>query len=301
MGILFLLVTLHRQTVDPFRYEVGIPVHYGIYYSMGVALIIEGLLSACYHICPSQSNYQFDTSFMYIMAVLCMVKLYQNRHPDINATANATFSVLGIAIFMAMIGILNNNFTIWIVFVVNYTCLCFYISFKIYFLGFVFNRFSDLKKEVVKNMFNKEMFIPVKKARFFVLLFANIINIGMMVAGLFLYSSQLTDFGTFLLGLLMANAVLHAVFYTSMKIIHKERICFEAICYGILALITWIVATIFFLDNATLWTVAPAESRQWNQECILLNYYDKHDVWHFLSAPALFFTFMFLIDRKSVV
>lgn len=92
---------------------------------MGIALIIEGLLSACYHICPSQSNYQFgnylkhyinqtwiliilwinfktflDTSFMYVMAVLCMIKLYQNRHPDINATAYTTFTVLGVAIFM---------------------------------------------------------------------------------------------------------------------------------------------------------------------------------------------------------
>lgn len=84
---------------------------------MGVALIIEGLLSACYHICPSQSNYQFgnfvskpqivfinpfflDTSFMYVMAVLCMIKLYQNRHPEINSTAYTTYTILGGAIFM---------------------------------------------------------------------------------------------------------------------------------------------------------------------------------------------------------
>lgn len=37
---------------------------------------------------------------MYVMAVLCMVKLYQNRHPDINATAYATFGVLAIAILL---------------------------------------------------------------------------------------------------------------------------------------------------------------------------------------------------------
>lgn len=45
-------------------------------------------------------NYFADSSFMYVMAVLCMVKLYQNRHPDINATAYATFGVLAIAIFI---------------------------------------------------------------------------------------------------------------------------------------------------------------------------------------------------------
>lgn len=53
--------------------------------------------------------------------------------------------------------------------------------------------------------------------------------------------------------------------------------------------------------------VTPAESRQWNQDCILLGFYDKHDVWHLLSAPALYFMFMYLmcldddiIDKKRI-
>lgn len=47
-------------------------------------------------------SFFLDTSFMYVIAVLVMVKLYQNRHPDINATAYSTFSVVGIAIFIGM-------------------------------------------------------------------------------------------------------------------------------------------------------------------------------------------------------
>lgn len=35
---------------------------------------------------------------MYVMTVLCMVKLYQNRHPDINASAYGTFGLLAVAI-----------------------------------------------------------------------------------------------------------------------------------------------------------------------------------------------------------
>ncbi|XP_044754541.1 SID1 transmembrane family member 1-like isoform X2 [Coccinella septempunctata] len=295
MGVLFLFATFHRQQVLPFRFDVGIPVHYGLFYAMGVAMIIEGLLSACYHICPSQSNYQFDTSFMYVMAVLCMIKLYQNRHPDLNASAYGTFSVLGFGIFLATIGILTGSLSVWIIFVIGYSILCFYISFKIYFLSFVLQGLYKFRDDLSKNGFGRETFSPVKKARFLILVLINIINIGMMGMGLYLYSRGQTDFGTFLLGLLMANAILHAIFYTSMKIIHKERICIEAIVYGVLGVLTWTVATIFFLDAATLWTVTPAESRQWNQECILMDYYDKHDVWHLLSAPALYFTFMFLM------
>ena len=39
-----------------------------------------------------------DTSFMYVLAVLIMVKIYQSRHPDVNARAHATFGVLAVLI-----------------------------------------------------------------------------------------------------------------------------------------------------------------------------------------------------------
>ncbi|XP_056636312.1 SID1 transmembrane family member 1-like isoform X2 [Diorhabda sublineata] len=232
-GIIFICVVVDRHRLIKMRKDKGIPVHYGLFHAMGVALIIEGLLSSCYHICPSQSNYQFDTSFMYVMAVLCMVKLYQNRHPDINATAYTTFSVLGIAIFMA---------------------------------------------------------------RFILLVIANIANYAMLGIGLWLYADNVTDFGTFLLGLLMGNSVIHAIFYIIMKLFNKEKICMEATIYGLLSLVAWSSSGVFFLDAATLWTVTPAQSRQWNQECILFQFFDKHDIWHLLSAPALYFTFMFLMS-----
>ncbi|CAH0555524.1 unnamed protein product [Brassicogethes aeneus] len=257
MGIVFILSSIHRQMKVPLRLQIGIPVHYGLFYAMGMALIIEGLLSACYHICPSQSNYQFDTSFMYVMSVLIMVKLYQNRHPDINASAYATFTMLGFTVFL--------------------------------------EGFRKFKNDIVKQGFTKKTFEPVKKVRFILLLLVNLLNYVMLISGLLMYHSGITDFGTFLLGLLMGNSIIHAMFYTFMKLIHKEKLCIEALIYGLLGCATWAAATVFFLDAATLWTVTPAESRQWNQGCILMNFYDKHDVWHLLSAPAMFFSFMFLL------
>ncbi|KAJ8978688.1 hypothetical protein NQ317_004216 [Molorchus minor] len=294
-GIIFIFVVIDRHTIIKIRKEKGIPVHYGLFHAMGVALIIEGLLSACYHICPSQSNYQFDTSFMYVMAVLCMIKLYQNRHPDVNATAYSTFAVLGGTIFLATVGILNGSLAIWVIFAVCYTILCVTISFKIYFMNYVLEGISQLRSGVKRKGVCKETFIPIRKARFILLLMANIANYGMLITGICLYKDQVTDFGTFLLGILMGNAVIHAIFYTCMKLVNKERICFEAICYGLCGIATWSAAGVFFLDAATLWTVTPADSRQWNQGCILLNFFDKHDVWHLLSAPALYFSFMFLL------
>ena len=52
----------------------------GMFYAMGFALIMEGLMSGSYHICPNHSNFQFDTAFMYTIAILCMLKIYQFRY-----------------------------------------------------------------------------------------------------------------------------------------------------------------------------------------------------------------------------
>ena len=47
-----------------------------------------------------------------------------------------------------------------------------------------------------------------------------------------------------------------------------------------------------------------------NEECLYLDFYDNHDMWHFMSASALFLVFVFLltidddllmIDRKEIV
>lgn len=39
----------------------------------------------------------------------------------------------------------------------------------------------------------------------------------------------------------------------------------------------------------------PALSRHLNHECRVLQFYDSHDLWHFLSAMALYFTFNVLL------
>ena len=74
---------------------------------MGTALMMEGLLSACYHVCPNYTNFQFDTSFMYMIAGLCMLKLYQKRHPDINASAYSAYACLAVVIFFSVIGVVS--------------------------------------------------------------------------------------------------------------------------------------------------------------------------------------------------
>lgn len=50
---------LPTDSASPFSQEYGIPKHFGLFYAMGIALMMEGVLSACYHVCPNYSNFQF--------------------------------------------------------------------------------------------------------------------------------------------------------------------------------------------------------------------------------------------------
>lgn len=90
LGLLFLFIVFiskGRRNHRPELANKGLFTHYGIFYAMGSALVMEGLMSSFYHVCPTHLNFQFDTCFMYVTAMLCLVKIYQSRHPDSNAGA----------------------------------------------------------------------------------------------------------------------------------------------------------------------------------------------------------------------
>ena len=113
LGGLFIVLTWRRdllysqavQDTPHIERQYGVPQHPGMFYAMGLALMMEGLMSACYHICPNHSNFQFDTAFMYTISILCMLKIYQSRHPDICANAYMAFGVLAFVIFVGVIGV----------------------------------------------------------------------------------------------------------------------------------------------------------------------------------------------------
>ena len=49
----------HDKFIASHGEDSGIPQYYGIFYAMGMALIVEGVMSACYHVCPTSTNFQF--------------------------------------------------------------------------------------------------------------------------------------------------------------------------------------------------------------------------------------------------
>ncbi|KAK9297183.1 hypothetical protein QLX08_009048 [Tetragonisca angustula] len=299
LGFLFIFLTSSREH-DEFDKEknkcYGVPQHYGLFYAMGTALIMEGILSGSYHVCPNRSNFQFDTSFMYIITVLCMIKIYQTRHPDINARASVTFAMLAFIIFVGLLGVLNGTIYFLVLFTVVHLLTCLYMTIQIYYMGrWKVKEFLKRIIQICKHDAQpgyRYLFRPLYMGRFIILVVANLWNVVLAVLGN-MHSEK--NFATFLLAVLMSNLILYTFFYIFMKICHKERILLQPAIYIILSIAFWGSALYFFIHKPISWELTPAQSRNYNKPCILLNFFDSHDIWHFLSALAMFFSFMVLL------
>ncbi|CAE1302615.1 SID1 transmembrane family member 2,SID1 transmembrane family member 1 [Acanthosepion pharaonis] len=301
LGILFLLLVwrrdlLHRETVKKFgniEQYYGIPQPYGLFYAMGLGLCMEGVMSACYHVCPTYSNFQFDTSFMYIIACLCMLRLYQTRHPDINAKAHTAYLYMAFIIFIAVIGVVYQNPIFWIIFAVIHFITTLVLSVQIYYMG---------RWKIDLGLFNRMRLMlcsdflqcarPMYKDRLILLIIGNILNWSFAVYGAV---KKPSDFASYLLAIFIGNLLFYLFFYLIMKLRSKESIKKWTWFYIIMTCVLWGFALYFFLNHLTSWQLLPAESRDKNHKCILLDFYDAHDIWHFLSASSMFFSFMILL------
>ncbi|CAH2236914.1 jg23372 [Pararge aegeria aegeria] len=278
----------HRQKT-PAKKELGIPQHFGLLYAMGIALVSEGLLSAAYHVCPNSMNFQFDTSFMYVTSVLCMVKIYQSRHPDINARAHATFGVLALIIFIGLVGVLNANFYFWVAFTVLHLVTCLVMTFQIYYLG-RFRLDGGVVYRAARELLRRPLaaVTPTHCGRCVMLVIANVANWALAGYGM---SQHSRDFASHLLLVLMSNLFLYTLFYIVMKLLHRESIRWYSWIFIATTYTIWFGSSYFYLDLSTNWALTAAQSRQSNRVCSLLQLYDSHDVWHFLSATAMFSSF----------
>ncbi|XP_075707365.1 SID1 transmembrane family member 1 [Rhinoderma darwinii] len=309
LGFLFLVIVLYRdlqhrrllEANDTYALEFGIPKHFGLFYTMGIALTMEGVLSACYHVCPNYSNFQFDTSFMYMIAGLCMLKLYQTRHPDINASAYAAYASFALVIFLAVIGVVfgKDNWWFWVIFSVIHVVGSLALSTHIYYMGRFRIDVSNADFGIFRRIFQilytdcvQQCSRPMYMDRMILLIVGNIVNCSFAIFGL-VYRPR--DFASYLLGIFICNLLLYLAFYIIMKLRSSEKIRPLPLFCILATAGVWAAALYFFFQTLSSWEESPAQSREKNRECILMHFYDDHDIWHFLSATAMFFSFLVLL------
>lgn len=283
--------------------STGIPEQVGIFYALGGALTLEGVLSGIYHICPTSANFQFDTTFMFFIAVLIFLKLYQFRHADTTLTAQLVFLLIGVILTLEVIGYFTSHIVFWAVFIFIYMIFMLIFILKLYLdeknfktvFRFIYSKLTkccSLEKGCIR-------LIDILPCMFVIL-----INILMAA---FFAISQRPGVSRYLLAILMINMMCYEVYYVSRKVHlrlrvdnwrENEGIRPITVVYLLMSMVFMAGACYFFIKELKTSAGSAAESRNKNDECTLL-IFDNHDMWHFLSAAGLYQHFMFLLTLED--
>ena len=292
--------------------DTGLVQQYSIFYTLGICMILQGVFSSTFHICPSNVSLQFDTSMMYMMMVLSFIKTFQFRHPDTSAnvfTAMYSFCVL---IFLESVSLYITSPRAKIVFHavcgLIYLGLIIYLSVENYFYGAIKVSYRVTIPILCEHMCDKSR----HPYRLFMMVLFFLFNAA-MVLFMFVkvvYSKREVDgLSTPILLLCAANTALYLTQYLFKKIFEIVRDsdsytgagCCLRLCLLFFFLILFLgfgfIAGYFYSQKLQSRNLSPAESRNMNAPCdpMFGNFYDNHDLWHFFSSTALFLAFLFLL------
>ena len=64
-----------------------------------------------------------------------MLKIYQTRHPDINADAHAAFALLAFVVLLGVISVFEDTLAFRIVFTAIHLLSCLALSAQVYYMG----------------------------------------------------------------------------------------------------------------------------------------------------------------------
>ncbi|CAG7836772.1 unnamed protein product [Allacma fusca] len=303
-------VKLQEQGISEGDIGEGVGHQFGIFYALGLAFGLEGILSGLYHVCPTEMNFQFDTSFMFILAALSTIKIYQFRHTNPICPHN-TFGMLALISFISVGGIILGSKIYEGIFIFLHVVMILLLSVYLYYLGYVRdddnnpvtdnnNPVTDSaifrKSEVLKKFRNDPfvLFKPDHGTRLTFLLPLIVFNLAISISQIL----GQNPFPTYLVYIFAGNMMLYFLYYCVMKVYHGEAFNIQFIqplIYLIFSFALGALGILYFLDKKYNANLSPAESRALNSPCIIESFYDSHDVWHFLSAGSIFFFFMTLL------
>jgi hypothetical protein len=303
----------------------GIPESYGILYGMGGALIMEGILSGCYHICPTAENFQFDTTFMYVISVLVFLRVYQLRHPDITSEAQFVFTWIGFALAFEMIGYFTQHILFWIVFIVIYVAFVLTFVVHVYYhatgashayhatgLSTAIERVKAVREKragssqaEADSEAGKVHFDRKNLGRLIPTILIVLVNIAV---AMFIAWKRKAGVSRYLLVIMMVNMNLYIMYYVGHKLYYRlrpsewlksEGFRRITVLYIVLSMAFMLGAGYFFTKELKSSSGTAAESRNLNDICYMM-IFDNHDMWHFFSAAGLFFLFMFILTIEDL-
>ena len=294
---------MEAKLFSRYRNSNDLPPQYA--FSMGYAfawaLFFEGCFSLVYHLCPSELTFQFDTGFMFVIAGLIVVLLYNGIEMKENSGERGFVDAANFFLYFLVplyifnyFGTLSHSETELVNAPAFFTFVVIWWIFITFWTGWkLFPDFSCSRSYIKENL--------CKCICFFV-------SFVLPFIVCWVSSSNIPQAFLIICILEGAIAIIGNALCNWKKI--KWAKCEESACnvciqvaYIVLMVILWCVAGWIFAKKATTdKTLSPKKSRDYNQECIILNFFDAHDLWHILSSHALLmsaYVVMFMSHKED--
>ena len=294
---------MEAKLFSRYRNSNDLPPQYA--FSMGYAfawaLFFEGCFSLVYHLCPTKLTFQFDTGFMFVIAGLIAVLLYNGIEMKENSGERGFVDAANFFLYFLVplyifnyFGTLSHSETELVNAPAFFTFVVIWWIFITFWTGWkLFPDFSCSRSYIKENL--------CKCICFFV-------SFVLPFIVCWVSSSNIPQAFLIICILEGAIAIIGNALCNWKKI--KWAKCEESACnvciqvaYIVLMVILWCVAGWIFAKKATTdKTLSPEKSRDYNQECIILNFFDAHDLWHILSSHALLmsaYVVMFMSHKED--
>eukprot|EP00090_Calanus_glacialis_P000732 TRINITY_DN10504_c0_g1_i5.p1 TRINITY_DN10504_c0_g1~~TRINITY_DN10504_c0_g1_i5.p1 ORF type:complete len:834 (-),score=156.09 TRINITY_DN10504_c0_g1_i5:117-2618(-) len=291
--------------------KIGLPQQHSLFYTMGVCMVMQGVFSAIFHVCPSNISLQFDTTMMYVMMILVFIKIYQFRHPDISANAYHCMYAFVVALGMEALSLYIFSTLGKVLF---YSVFCLLYTFAILHVAIDSYYYGAIKTSLLQNLpifmkhSTKNILYCLYPKRFILSIVFVITNFALMI---FTVSRSFEEgaksLSTPILVIFAINVGLFLSYYMIRKIVEifqnpegegtrlRWSMRFFSFIFFLLAVALGMVAMMFYTRRHQSRNSTPPESRNKNELCHVLDFFDNHDMWHFFSATALFLAFIFLL------
>jgi len=257
---------------------VGVAKTIYTYYAVAFLLFTEGIFSALYHLCPNSDLFQFDTTFMYAITILLIVNIFEKRHADITPDPAVVFGLIGVCVLFTAIHDYASDSEFWVAFLVVDVILCVCIALYVMLSGnpFRWENYPTWAK------------LKANKPWFLFVTFLLLVHFVILIIAVVLEP----DFATFVLGILVLNFLLYLGYYMLMKVIFdkdgERRVIWKPAILFTITLVLAVVAIYFFALPTSDKNQLPMLSRNLNTDCVFMDFYDTHDVWHFFAGAGLF-------------
>ena len=294
---------MEAKLFSRYRNSNDLPPRYA--FSMGYAfawaLFFEGCFSLVYHLCPTKLTFQFDTGFMFVIAGLIAVLLYNGIEMKENSGERGFVDAANFFLYFLVplyifnyFGTLSHSETELVNAPAFFTFVVIWWIFITFWTGWkLFPDFSCSRSYIKENLC-KCIWFFVSFVLPFIVCWVSSSNIPQAFLIICILEGAIAIIG---------NALCN---WKKIKWAKCEEsacnVCIQ-VAYIVLMVILWCVAGWIFAEKATTdKTLSPEKSRDYNQECIILNFFDAHDLWHILSSHALLmsaYVVMFMSHKED--